>query len=174
MFKMLLQQLWLGHPVLWRDPLWTCRLFFFCVCGGVFSPSMCLASRNAIFCGGRRKNPPTHTKKKSRQVHRGSRQRTGCPNHNCCSSILNIVFLEISQIHWMTPKSLENYKVNDNPFCFMTNHFEGIYNFSFWHLPQWMLNFNLIKTFEISKFLEETSVWTVIWNIYKKFAGKIL
>ena len=33
-------------------------------------PSMCLASKNAIFGGGRRK-------KKSRQVHR---ERTGCPN----------------------------------------------------------------------------------------------
>ncbi len=46
-----------------------------------WSPSMCLASRNAIFGGGRRKKK-THTKKKSRQVHRGSRQRTGCPKED--------------------------------------------------------------------------------------------
>ncbi len=37
-------------------------------------PSLCLASGNAIFGGGR-----WGRKKKSRQAHRGSRQRTGCP-----------------------------------------------------------------------------------------------
>ncbi len=43
-------------------------------------PSLCLVSENAIF--GSRRRRRKQTKKKTQQTHRGSRQRTGCPNYD--------------------------------------------------------------------------------------------